>query len=143
MAAAVQQTPFENYLSVEMKLGIPALGRVMAVVQEGITTFDDLKDMDEGGIKTLVDHLRKPGGMLVNPANGQAVPNPGVQIPTVAVNRLKLAVAAARYYDIVDRPLTPQIMAYDVIQGFSYLKQIEDAHSKPDSIVSPSKNLTL
>jgi hypothetical protein len=83
---------------------------------EGLETVQDLVEFDDDSFKQLVENLRKPGGMVENPdpnaPEGAMIPTPPFVLSAKSHARLKVAMKAAKYYEMVSRPLTPQNMSW-------------------------------
>ena len=67
------------------RLGFTGLGPQMLVVDQGIDRIDELKDLQDEEVETLLKLLRRPGGTIPNPnaANpGQAshITAPGISV---------------------------------------------------------------
>lgn len=92
---------FQNYLA---NLGFPADLRV-ALVSQGLDNVTDFFGMTDDDIEDLCANIRKPGGVLPNPAvaddpnaEPQFINNPGVAVGRVHQERLK---QIAFYYSYV------------------------------------------
>ena len=112
-------------------MAIPNATRVQ-LATEGLATVEDLLDFDEASLKLLGDNLRRPGGMIANPAPNAA---PGAMIPVPpfvfgakSQLRLKGAMHIAKYYDAVGRPVTPAMMMWNpIIKTFmDHWQELED-----------------
>ena len=77
---------------------------------EGIAAVDDLAEFEEEEFKQLVKNPRNPPEVpdLNNP--GHLVRVAVFVLNAKSLNRLKVAADAARYYNAIDRELTPDNM---------------------------------
>ena len=78
-----------TYLREDLRVGGPNANdnlRVQALMDEGIDTWDSFRDFKDNDVEDLVKYIRRSGG----PDNN------GVQIPAIAMKRLKIACYAAR-----------------------------------------------
>ena len=105
------------------QMAIPAATRAQ-LVAEGIDDVSDLLDFDEASLKLLSDNLRRPGGMIPDPANLGVNPVPMIPARPFVFGaksqlRLKGAMHLIKYYNAVGRPLTAANIAWDpVIKTF-------------------------
>ena len=98
----------------DLRVGAPPNnnGRVQALMDEGLDNWEAFADFREEDIEDLVKSLRRSGG-----------PNArGIQIPAIALKRLKVASYASRYYVIVGRNIARESMAWARINHFETLK---------------------
>ena len=119
-----------TYLREDLKVGGPANEnpRVQALMDEGLDNWEAFVDFKGEDIEDLVKYLRRSGGANAN----------GIQIPAIALKRLKVACYASRYYAMVGRAIARESMAWTRINHFETLMQIEREYKEPDSLVAPS-----
>ena len=82
-----------TYLREDLRVGGPNANdnpRVLALMEEGLDTWDAFRDFKKSDIEDLVKYLRRSGGPDGN----------GVQIPAIAMKRIKIACYAAKYYSM-------------------------------------------
>ena len=104
------QTAFFFNEGNQMGLQAEAIQRLQ---QEGLTTVADLADFDADTWKNTGENLRKPGGMIPDPANpGAFVPAPPVVFGAKSQKRLTVASDLVRYYAEVGREPTPANMQW-------------------------------
>ena len=122
----------------------------LQLIAEGITTVDDLTDFDEASLKLLSDNLRRPGGMVPDPApNAQAgamVPAQPFVFGAKSQLRLKGAMYLVKFYQTVGRPLTPANIMWDPIiktfmEHWNELKDRKDAETP--SVPKITKTLVI
>eukprot|EP00957_Ditylum_brightwellii_P150244 11441861-Ditylum_brightwellii.AAC.1 len=84
---------------------------VIQLVSKGIDSVRGLADFDKLLIKQIAENLRRLAGRIPDPTPGAA---PGATIPTPSFTfgakcqqRLLVACELVRYYDTVNRQLTP------------------------------------
>eukprot|EP00957_Ditylum_brightwellii_P129237 9858055-Ditylum_brightwellii.AAC.1 len=92
---------------------------IIQLVSEGINAVADLADFDKLSIKQIAENLRQPAGRIPDPTTGAA---PGTTIPTPfftfgakSQQRPLVAFELIRYYDTVDRLLTPSNLRWATI----------------------------
>lgn len=79
---------------------------------EGITTVDDLAEFEDGDFKQLVNNLKYPP-QIPDPANAaNLIHDTPYVVGAKSLRRLKVAAAAVRYYQSIDRTTTPGSMNY-------------------------------
>ena len=119
-----------TYLREDLRVGGPANNnaRVQALMDEGLDSWESFVDFKGEEIEDLVKYLRRGGGQGGN----------GIQIPAIALKRLKMACYASRYYQMVGRTINRDSMAWERIGNFETLVQIEKEYKEPDSLTSPS-----
>ena len=118
------------------RLGFLGQGPVMLTVDQGIDYVDELKDLDDDEVETLLKLLRRPGGTVVNPnaANpGQPahITAPGISVSMRAATHLKLAVFYCRHMKIISRPIRPADITCTSIKTFKALREEEEASKDP------------
>ena len=90
-------------------------GSVLRLTHEGITNYASLADFDKKSIQYLPQICRERiPEILEDAANGIAAEAavPGANVSSISVSRLITAVNAAKYYNAIDRVMTPQSMNY-------------------------------
>ena len=118
------------------RLGFSGQGPVMLTVDQGIDNIDELKDLDDDEVETLLKLLRRPGGTVVNPnaANpGQPahITAPGISVSMRAATHLKLAVYYCRHMGRTSRPLRTVDITCPNIKALKALREEEDASKDP------------
>jgi hypothetical protein len=108
------------------------------VIGQGYDSFDPLLELTDSTILDLVSTIRKPSGMIPNPAVPPVplnIPNPGINIGHRAATNLKLAAFVVRHYERTSRPLDNPVATLGINNLCSYisLKNAEDAYTDPDS----------
>ena len=97
------------------QMAIPAATFAQLAI-EGIATVSDLADFDEDSLKLLSDNLRRPGGMIPDPANAaNMIPARPFTFGAKSQTRLKGAMHLVKYYNTVGRPLTAGNIVWDPI----------------------------
>ena len=110
-----------TYLREDLRVGGPNANdnpRVQSLMEERLNTWDSFRDFKKNDIEDLVKYLRRSGG-----ADGN-----GVQIPAIAMKRMKIACYAAKYYNMVGRVIARESMAWTRIHHFETLIQIESEY---------------
>ena len=107
---------FQNYLA---NLGFPADLRAALIVQ-GLDNVADFFGMSDDDVEDLCSNIRKPGGVIPNPAvvdDPDAVPqfinNPGVAVGRVHQERLKQIAYYYSYLVLVNRTF---VMAHATVE---------------------------
>ena len=118
------------------RLGFDNPGPVHIVTDQGINTLDELENLDDAGVKSLCQALRKPGGTVPNPNAGAAgapatVPNPGYNVSIKAEENLKLAAYYLRHQKRVSRDVTIALITPLLVRKFKDLKKAEEEHKDP------------
>jgi hypothetical protein len=96
---------FQNYLQT---IGFPADLRA-ALVAQGLDTIGNLYGMTDDDVEDLCANIRKPGGVVPNPANAddpeavQFITDPGVAVGRIYQERLKQLAFYYSYLVIVNR----------------------------------------
>ena len=101
------------------------------LVVEGIQLPEDLIDFTKEGLETIFDNFRRPGKVKVPKDDDEkAKKEAGTPYKSVLKEvgaytfsakskmRLMVAMRAAKYYDAVDRPLTPESMTWKILRNF-------------------------
>ena len=119
------------------RLGFLAPGPEMLVVDQGIDRIDELSDLDDAEVETLLKLLRRPGGTIVNPnaaAAGQPahVTAPGIAVSMRAATHLKLAVYYCRHQKRTSRPLRTTDITCPKIKALKNLRDEEENATDPD-----------
>ena len=138
-AARAQRQAFLRYLRDEAKAGdLPKAEKIEA---SGVTDLDSFADFEEQDIVTLCSTLRRPGGTIN--VDGADLPNRGDAISTMCEIRLKMCSYAANYYNIVQRPIDYNSMAWRRIKHFKDLKTIVKNHKNPEDLPEISRKITI
>jgi len=130
MAARQARNTFLRYLRDEAKAG--DLNKAEKIETSGVTDLDSFADFAEEDVVTLCATLRRPGGTIT--VDDQERPDRGVAISTMCVIRLKMCSYAANYYNIVQRPIDYESMAWRRIKHFKDLKTIIKNHTNPEDL---------
>lgn len=125
MAASIR-----TYLREDLKVGGPvnANQRVQALMDEGLDNWNAFEDFKGEDVEDLVKYLRRNGGRNAD----------GIQIPAIALKRLKVACYASKYYVMIGRAVGRESMAWTRINHFETLMQIEEEYKEPDALATPS-----
>ena len=118
-----------TYLREDLRVGGPPNDneRVQALMDEGLDNWTAFMDFKAEDIEDLVKYLRRSGGPDAD----------GIQIPAIALKRLKIACYASKYYTMVGRTVARDSMAWARINHFEILLQIEKEYKEPDSLAAP------
>jgi len=109
MAAATAS--LNNYLTGTLGLTNALAARIN---EQGISSFDELKEATDKDIKAICQHLRKPGGVLPNPAYDPTnvvpgipptIPDVGIQVPFMTEKHLKLLAYYLRHLERTQKPM--------------------------------------
>ena len=131
------------------QMAMPAATRAQ-LANEGLTHVEDLSDFDEDSLKQVAENLRRPGGRIpdpnINAEPGATIPTPQFIFGAKSQMRLKVAAEAVRYYESVDRELTPSCMQWNTAlksfqQHWTALKERKE-ETVPD-VPSISKSLAV
>jgi hypothetical protein len=125
-----------------MRTGLRAIGFTIAasdeiVDEQGYDSLTALAELTDHTCADLVTLIRRPGGTIPNPTDGQPpLPNPGIKVGHRALTNLKLGAFIARHLIRTSRPLDSPATALTPanIAIFSGLKQAEDAYTDPPAI---------
>ena len=128
------------------QMGLPHDTR-LAIGREGIATMDDLAEVTEEELKLVVENLRKPPGRVRDPragvrgqgvAAGATISAPPLPFSARSILKLKAAAKIAQYYEIIDREMTPAMMAYrTVIKNYMLHHEILETRMKEDKTPVP------
>ena len=144
------QQAFMDYLE---GIGFPAVIRAALVVQ-GVDNINGLLGMTEEDVDDLCSNIRKPGGLMPNPAranNARApefVPNLGTAVGRVHQERLKQLAYYNSYLKIVNRDFVPQqATVEELVRLWEYKRNLDgikeskrDAEDKYPEKFSSSKS---
>ena len=139
---------FRTYLRDVIGVADPQARRE-AIQEEGLNTLEDLIEFDSDGIKALCGSVRKPGGTIENPAyvaggdQPEQIPNPGFAIPAICESRLKIAVYAAKIYDMIGRDLTQAALNRARLRLWENHRQLVEEHEDPEQLPSVSKTFGI
>lgn len=106
---------FNNWLKTTTNMKLVSDVSVTRVNYEGITNFESLRDFDDDSIAALPRECRRNiPAVQADPANGIAAEPEvlGGHISATSVQRLQVAVKAAKYYHSIGRTLTVAKMHY-------------------------------
>jgi ribosomal protein L29 len=124
--------------------GVPGNHRRVAIQDEGLETLPDLLEFDEDGIKILCTSVRKPGGMIPDPANPLLrVPNLGYSISALSERRLKAAVYTAKVYHMIGRELTNETLNRQRIRLLSEHRTLLEDHEDPEKLPQVSRTFGI
>ena len=130
------------YLREQMKFRTE--DKANAVMAEGLDAYNAFLDFTKDDIKTLCNSIRKPGGMIPGVGNNaNDVVNNGLHVPAIAETRLAWAAYAAKYYNMVSRPINSNTMSWSYIQYFSSLKEERDNHTAPENMQKLSPKISI
>ena len=87
-------------------------------------------DTDEDTIKDLCRKIRRD-------------PNNNISIPAFAMKRIQVAVYAAKYYDLVGRPIKAVSMSWERICNIIDLKAIEEEYTNPKQVSTVTKKINI
>ncbi len=106
---------FKSWLKTAPNAKLTSDRAVNRILYEGITTYDSLLDFDRKAIQSLPSVCKETiPAIAADPAtNTGAEPEvPGANISSISVQRLIVAVNAAKYYNSIGRAMTAQNMHY-------------------------------
>lgn len=97
-------------------MAIPAR-TVAQLVNEGISTVDDLSEFSDTDFKQIAYNIRAlEHPDIPDPNNANVmIPQPPFVLGAKSLKRLKVAAKAVRYYQAIDRAITPSMMRYDTV----------------------------
>jgi len=134
-AAAEIRNFLSNVIGMVDAAGCDVNARRQAVMDEGLSTMQDLSEFNEEDVKTLCSLVRKPGGTIVNPNNPvERISNPGHSIPAIAEKRLKLACYGAAIYWTLDRPIDANSLNQNRLRDFEKHQETVEEHQDPESL---------
>ena len=109
------------------------------VDRQGLSSIEDLRDLDDDGVTNLCKAVRRPGGVQAPPAAAAGVaapppvPNPGFEVSILAETNLKLACYFVRHRIRIDRATTPNDLTMANIRPMRDLKEYETMHDDPEA----------
>ena len=121
-------------------MGILAAAR-LRLQQEGISNIDDLAKFCPDDIKQLAETLRKPGGRVADPNDGEAtIPTPPFQFGARSIKRLTEACHLVRFYETTGRNITAATMQCQPVCHYfaAQWKSLEEKRRAPKSEVPKS-----
>jgi hypothetical protein len=133
MALNLQQQQFDGYL--QQVLGIAQADVRNALRLQGLSTVDDFIALSEDDIEDVCKIVRRPGGMIPNPAFGQGagrgaqpplLPNPGLPIGHLHEKRLKMLRFFIYHLQRIQREFDPAIATMELLQEIYLLKEVDD-----------------
>ena len=130
---AAETNAIRAYIRGDLAVGGTAVNdntRPTAIMDEGLDSWQSFIDTDEETIKDLCREIRRD-------------PNNNVTIPAIAVKRIQTAVYAAKYYDLIGRPIDAHSMSWERIRHFLDLKAIEEEYPSPEQIATVTKKLNI
>ena len=130
------------------RVGFSAAAATYITDNQGLDTLDEMKILTDTEVENLCKVIRRPGGVIPNPAAGQAgvpaeVPNHGLQVPLRAENNLKLACYFLRYQERTSRAVTPVDVTLVNIRKLRDLRDYENDHEDLDPPDINTKNWPL
>ena len=102
------------------------------IMAQGLDEIATLIDMDTTELETILKTCRRPGGR-----------NPGFAVTEMTEIRLKQALQAASFYDMVGRPVDNVTLTRSRIKSMKTFFNIEDEHTEPKEIPAVSKTLPV
>ena len=101
----------------------------------GLNTLDSFRYFTDTQVNDLCDTVRRPGGMIPNPAPAAGapaqVPNRGIPVSAQACSNLKLMCYMLRFKHNTRRPVVPVDINVDSIGRLREHKQWEENHEDP------------
>lgn len=108
---------------------------------QGYTTLEMFAKFDDKRCISLCNALRKPGGTIANPTEGQPpIRNPGFHVGDNAENNLKLMCYFLKHQIRTSRSLNFADVTVDNVTSLIELKQAEDNHEDPTPIEFDTKD---
>ena len=103
-----------------------------AIMDQGLDAMSTLADMDTTELETILKTCRRPGGV-----------NRGFAVTGMTEIRLKQAIQAASFYDMVGRPVDAATLTRSRIKSMKAFYTIEDEHTDPKEMPAVSKTLPV
>ena len=118
------------------RLGFVAPGPEMVVVEQGISRIQELSDLDDGEVDSLLKILRRPGGIIPNPNAAVTdqtanITAPGISVSMRAATHLKLSVYYCRHQMRTSRPLRTTNITLPRIKALKNLREEEETAIDP------------
>ena len=119
-ASELTQQELQAFFTEARQMAIPLATVNGGLMQEGITTVEDLEEFNDDDLKAVRDNLKKPSGTVPDPNdNNLRIPAPAYVIGAKSFKRIKIAAAAVRYYTTIGRTLTATNMRFiPVLKNF-------------------------
>ena len=107
-----------------------------AIASEGITTPEGFFDFKKDGLESVFSNLRKPARIPTQIMVQQMIAKKEkFQLSSKSKTRIMILMLAAKYYEIISHPLTPDNMHWTVLKNFDEqwvaLKNFKDAGDAP------------
>ena len=114
------------------RLGFNAPGPEMLVIDQGVNRAEELSDLDDDEVETLLKLLHRPGGTIPNPNADNAgqpahITAPGISVSMTATTNLKLAVCYCRHQIRTSRPLRTSDITCPCIKALKNLRDEEES----------------
>jgi len=112
---------------------------------QAMNSLAELALLTDEEVENLCKVTRRPGGTIPNPqahVAGQpaTIPNPGITVPLVAENNLKLTCFFLRYKQRTSRTLVAAEITLANIRAFRDYRTYEEGHEDPDAPEINSKD---
>ena len=127
-----EQGAIRTYLREQMRVGGPNEAvnpRTTALMDNGLDNWESFTELEDDEVSELIKYIRRPGG-----------DDQGTQIPAASIKRIQVACFAAKYYEMIGRPIEAQAMQWERIKNFRDYIAILSEYNDPDTISPPIKN---
>ena len=113
---------FKSWLKSGPNIKLTSERAVNRILYEGITNYESLKDFDKKAIQNLPSVCKETIPAIAEDENADVLAEPevpGANISSISVQRLIVAMNAAKYYAAIGRGMTAQNMHYvNVLSNF-------------------------
>ena len=122
------------------RIGFSAVARNYIVNDQGIDAVEEFRILSDEEVENLCKNVRRPGGTIPNPNNGQGqpenIPNPGIPVSMRAESNLKLMCYYIRHKDRTSRSAYIPGITSASIRALRHLRDEEKAHKDPEDTPS-------
>ena len=138
----VQFTPAEElaFFTQANQMGLEARTYEF-LITEGFGTVASLYEMDDDILDTIVSNAKRPAGTQPadpdDPNNNNRVPVPAFRMGARSIARLGVAHKAVKYFALIGRVMTPELMEWRVLSDFSISWKIIENKMDEDRTSSP------
>ena len=101
-----------------------------------IDSLDEIRILSDDDISKLCKHLRRPGGVVPDQVNadGNAVPNPGIQVNARVETYLKLTAFFLRHKIRTGGNITPADVTLPLIRALRELREFKSTYTPSDDL---------
>jgi hypothetical protein len=115
------------------RIGFSEAAAQALVEEQGMSELEEIRPLSDDEVESLCKVIRRPGGTIPNPAGGQPIPAPGVQVNQRAEGHLKLLACYLRHQERVSRPVNAPDITLATIRTVRELRGFEFTYKDPST----------